>query len=94
MGREAFQTLEQLPLGRLNEYGSQKLVAAFTLTVRSTLVLCDANPAPPNVCMSRVPLKVAMGEDTEQSRKDCDAPPLTRSSLEVQSSGDHGLDMY
>lgn len=55
------------------------------------MVLWDAKPAPPRVLISRVPLNVATDE-VEHSRYDWEAPPLTLSSLEVQSRADQGLE--
>lgn len=59
--------------------------------LRDPVVRCDANPAPPRVSMSRLPLNVAWSVSGEISRVDWEEPPRTRSSEEVQSLGDHCL---
>ena len=55
------------------------------------VVRCEAKPAPPRVVMSRVPWKVAVLGDFLMCREECEAPPRTRSSVEVQLVEDQGL---
>lgn len=51
----------------------------------------EAKPAPPSVLMSRVPEKIAVREDGEQTRVEIEEPPRTRSSDVVQSEGFQAL---
>jgi hypothetical protein len=57
----------------------------------SSVVRWLAKPAPPSVVMSSVPWKHADVEEEEGVRYDCEAPPRTRSSLDVQSDEVQGL---
>lgn len=57
----------------------------------SRVVRWLAKPAPPRAEVSRLPQKRAMGSRGEHCMYECEAPPLTRSSLSVQSVEVQGL---